>query len=246
MKKLTKWLCLAACLTFTFTACSTDSDDGGSAVTTKDYNESGSAEVAAVEANTTIKNKVVNLNGSTEVYYEYLTFTSATGGTYVVKNSSDADVTESKTGSASATFAYDAATGKITVTVGTKTSYAYMVTATKNGEKITAIAKEILSTDGTDKTSLFNKWETPSKTASFTFNSIGGVEATIGSETGAYSYTNDAGWITIPQTIPFFWTKLSDQNILFYQIYQTERTENRSAAQNAVLSFVTNDFLFNF
>ena len=242
-KNLTKVLFASfVALSICLFSCKNEDSSSDSSVS---YDATGSSEIQPVSENTTIKNKVVNLNGSTEVYYEYLTFTFATGGTYVVKNSSDADVTESKTGSASATFAYDAATGKITVTAGTNTAYAYMVTVTKNGEKITAIAKEILSTDGTDKTSLFNTWKTSNGTE-FTFKNDGCVSTKIKDVSGTYNYTNKGGWILISDSVPFFWTKLSDQNILFYQIYQTERTESRSAAQNAVLSFVTNDFLFNF
>ena len=81
-KNVLKWLlplfCVVAVSIF---GCKADSDDNGGGGTV-DYNASGSSELPKTKAKTVIKNKVVNLNTSADVYYEEYTFTSETAGTY--------------------------------------------------------------------------------------------------------------------------------------------------------------------
>ncbi len=211
---------------------------GGSGI---DYNATGTSEIQKFSAGTIIKSKVVKINeDSSDVYYEYLTFTSETEGNYEVKKL-NGEVEESVTNSPvtgsdlAKTFTYDSTNGKITV----GSSSAYMLNVTKNGKNITAIAGEILSTDSENKSSLFNTWKTSSG-KQITFKDGGIAEYSD----GPYWYTNNNGWILISNDVSLFWTKIESQNALYCFIYETERTESRSAMQESVFSLVTDDFLF--
>lgn len=149
MKKnvLKTLLTLIAVFSVIFVGCASKGDDSPSA---PKYDESASGNLPQVSESTVIRNKVVNLNGSTDVYYEYLTFTSATGGTYSVYK--DVDGTKTVVPSISLNgndyvfpteFTYDATTGQFTA--GTVSSY--MFDTKKDGKDVCAVASEILTTD---------------------------------------------------------------------------------------------------
>ena len=129
MKKnvLKTFLALITVFSVIFVGCASEGDDSPSA---PKYDEPASGNLPQVSESTVIRNKVVNLNGSTDVYYEYLTFTSATGGTYSVYK--DVDGTKTVVTSISLNgndyafpteFDYDATTGKFTA--GTVSSYMF-------------------------------------------------------------------------------------------------------------------------
>ena len=64
-----------------FFGCNSDSGSSSAGV---NYDVPGAVVLPNITANQIIRNKVVNLNGSSSVYYEYLTFESETGGEYSV------------------------------------------------------------------------------------------------------------------------------------------------------------------
>lgn len=101
-----------------FTGCPQNPDNGGNSGI--DYNASGNGILPSFGSGKIIRNKVVNLNGSSDVYYEYLEFTSETGGNYSVykdESGTKTPITVSPidgTTTLSSTFTYDAASGKFT------------------------------------------------------------------------------------------------------------------------------------
>lgn len=244
------------------TGCSDDSGGGGNSEI--NYDVPGTGDLPTVAADTIIKNKVVNLNDSADTYYEYLEFTSETGGNYSVYKKGDSEntkVTVSPTDETTAlptTFTYDATSGKITTTttVGeTATTYtAYMFSTTKDGADAACIASDVLATTG-DASSLMNTW-TGSKVSSVTFNKDGTAELNVKSDSSANyvgSYTNSDGWIYVSPTaeVPLFFGKIgaNTTNTLYYLAYQTERSEVEAAGRAAlggksnVLEITTNGFL---
>ena len=81
MKKIKSLLSILLCSTIMFFGCNSDSGSSSSGV---NYDVPGAVVLPNITANQIIRNKVVNLNGSSSVYYEYLTFESETGGEYSV------------------------------------------------------------------------------------------------------------------------------------------------------------------
>lgn len=236
------------------TGCSDDSDSGGGS--SLNYDVSGSGSLPSVTSDTIIKNKVVNIKDSEDVYYEYLKFTSETAGEYSVYKKVDTENTkitvspiDGKT-ALPTTFTYDSATGKVTAT----TTSAYMFNAVKNGTEVACIAKDILTTNGENKNSLINTWSSDIVNECV-FNSDGTVYLDIASSSEfAYSgaFKNDNGWISVSTTgaIPFFFGKVgaNETNSLYYLAYQTERGTveevGKAAIVNSnVLEFASSGFL---
>ena len=94
--------------------------------------------IPAYSSGKVLKNKVFS-TGS-DVYYEYLTFTSETGGTYALyKDGAQVTSYTNKNGgtvTVPSSFTYDAATGKFSA--GDVSSY--MFNAKKNGKEVSVIA----------------------------------------------------------------------------------------------------------
>ena len=211
------------------------------------YDEPASGNLPQVSENTVIRNKVVNLNGSTDVYYEYLTFTSATGGTYSVYK--DADGTKTVVTSISLNgndyvfpteFTYDAATGKFTA--GTVSSY--MFDTKKDGKAVCAVASEILTTDAENKSSLFNVWKsTTGVTFEFTPDTV------IISDNSVDTKLNISlkdGWISIPEDIEMCWLKQGSDYNLYYPVFVTERETVEAAGKSLAtdsIDLVSSKFL---
>ena len=199
--------------------------------------------IPAYSSGKVLKNKVVS-TGS-DVYYEYLTFTSETGGTYALykdgapvtsytnKNGENVDVPSS--------FTYDAVTGKFSA--GDVSSY--MFNAKKNGKEVSVIASEEM-TCSQEKPVLLAEWKSSSLTFKFTSDD-NGDNATVTQKDGSYPeftvpYTNDGGWITVSNFPLFF----SSSNRMFYLAYVTERTEVEAVGRNASydeLNFVSPVFI---
>lgn len=102
-----------------FTGCPQNPDNGGNSGI--DYNASGNGILPSFGSGKIIRNKVVNLNGSSDVYYEYLEFTSETGGNYSVYKKGETENTKVdkitlKNGDVTlpTTFTYETASGKFT------------------------------------------------------------------------------------------------------------------------------------
>ena len=199
--------------------------------------------IPAYSSGKVLKNKVVS-TGS-DVYYEYLTFTSETGGTYALyKDGAQVTSYTNKNGesvSVPSSFSYDAATGKFSA--GDVSSY--MFNAKKNGKEVSVIASEEM-TCSQEKPALLAEWKSSSLTFKFTSDD-NGDNATVTQKDGSYPeftvpYTNDGGWITV-SNIPLFF---SSSNRMFYLAYVTERTEVEAVGRNAScdeLNFVSPVFI---
>lgn len=246
MKKnvLKTFLALITVFSVIFVGCASEGDDSPSA---PKYDEPASGNLPQVSESTVIRNKVVNLNGSTDVYYEYLTFTSATGGTYSVYK----DVNGTKTVVPSISlngndyvfpteFTYDAAAGKFTA--GTVSSY--MFDTKKDGKDVCAVASEILTTDAENKSSLFNVWKS---TTGVTFDfSEGTVAITVGDVISTPLFTNNNGWISIPEDIEMCWLKQGTNYNLYYPVFVTERETVEAAGKSLAtdsIDLVSSKFL---
>lgn len=235
------------------TGCSDDSDGGGSGV---NYDVSGSGSLPTVTSDTIIKNKVVNIEDSGDIYYEYLKFTSETAGEYSVYKKGDTENTkitvspiDGKT-KLPTTFTYDSAAGKVTA----GNTSAYMFNAVKDGTEVACIAKDILTTNGENKNSLINTWSSDIVNECV-FNSNGTVYLDIdNSSEFAYSgaFKNDNGWISVSTTgaIPFFFGKVgaNETNSLYYLAYQTERSTAETVGRSVIiyrniLEFTSGGFL---
>ena len=199
--------------------------------------------IPAYSSGKVLKNKVVS-TGS-DVYYEYLTFTSETGGTYALyKDGAQVTSYTNKNGesvSVPSSFSYDAATGKFSA--GDVSSY--MFNAKKNRKEVSVIASEEM-TCSQEKPVLLAEWKSSSLTFKFTSDD-NGDNATVTQKDGSYPeftvpYTNDGGWITVSNFPLFF----SSSNRMFYLAYVTERTEVEAVGRNASydeLNFVSPVFI---
>ena len=199
--------------------------------------------IPAYSSGKVLKNKVVS-TGS-DVYYEYLTFTSETGGNYALYKD-DAQVTSytNKNGesvSVPSSFSYDAATGKFS----TGDVSSYMFNAKKNGKEVSVIASEEM-TCSQEKPALLAEWKSSSLTFKFTSDDSGD-KVTVKNNDESYPdfpvpYTNDGGWIMVSNFPLFF----SSSNRMFYLAYVTERTEVEAVGRNAScdeLNFVSPVFI---
>ena len=199
--------------------------------------------IPAYSSGKVLKNKVVS-SGS-DVYYEYLTFESETGGTYALyKDGAQVTSYTNKNGgtvTVPSSFTYDAATGKFSA--GDVSSY--MFNAKKDRKEVSVIASEEM-TCSQEKPALLAEWKSSSLTFKFTSDD-NGDNATVTQKDGSYPeftvpYTNDGGWITVSNFPLFF----SSSNRMFYLAYVTERTEVEAVGRNAScdeLNFVSPVFI---
>ena len=199
--------------------------------------------IPAYSSGKVLKNKVVS-TGS-DVYYEYLTFESETGGTYALyKDGAQVTSYTNKNGesvSVPSSFSYDAATGKFSA--GDVSSY--MFNAKKNGKEVSVIASEEM-TCSQEKPVLLAEWKSSSLTFKFTSDDSGD-KVTVKNNDESYPdfpvpYTNDGGWIMVSNFPLFF----SSSNRMFYLAYVTERTEVEAVGRNAScdeLNFVSPVFI---
>ena len=190
-----------------------------------------------------LKNKVVS-SGS-DVYYEYLTFESETGGKYALyKNGAQVPSYTNKnreTVTVPSSFTYDSATGKFSA--GDVSSY--MFNTKKDGKEVSVIASEEM-TCSAEKPVLLAEWKSSSLTFKFTSDD-NGDNATVTQNDGSYPeftvpYTNDGGWITVSKFPLFF----SSSNRMFFLVYETERSEVEAEGRNAScdeLNFVSPVFI---
>lgn len=252
-KNVLKWLlplfCVVAVSIF---GCKTDSDDNGGGKKTVDYNASGSSELPKTTAKTVIKNKVLNLNGSTDDYYEEYTFTSETAGTYSLYKGTEKQskiTIKEKEYSVPTSFTYDSKIGKVTITLGKTSLYYYISTVKKDGKTIPVVIGDILSLvdSNADKSTLFNNWKSEKYKASFKFNKSGIVSFSLKGREAYSEYSNDNGWILVGE-VPFYWSKLGSENVLYYMIFETtQEISNRTALSyntESELDFTSNNFLF--
>ena len=246
MKKnvLKTFLALITVFSVIFIGCASEGDDTPAA---PKYDAPASGTLPQVSENTVIRNKVVNLNGSTDVYYEYLTFTKATGGTYSVYKDVDGTKTVATSISLNGNdyvfpteFTYDAATGKFSA--GEVSSY--MFDTKRDGISVCAVASEILTTEATNKTSLFNVWESATG-VTFDF-SEGSVIISDNSAVINLNFENNSGWIAIPEDIEMCWLKQGENYNLYYPVFVTERETVEAAGKSLAtdsIDLVSSKFL---
>lgn len=199
MKKFRMLLCLFFGAVVMFGSCSSDSDDSTPPANSVDIPKYTSGKI--------LKNKVINKDSNDE-YFEYLTFTSETTGSYALyKNGISVPSTPT-------TFTYDSSTGKFTV----GSSTAYLFQTKKDNASVFVYASEEM-TCSSDKPSLYAKW-TISDGSAYTFDSE--FKVTIkpsSSPEFSVSYSNDNGWILAGNSIPFFF---SANNKMYYLAYETK------------------------
>ena len=248
MKNVFKtFLTMIAVCSVIFVGCASGEEDSTPSAS---YDASGTSSVPEFVVNSVIKNKVVNINGSKDVYYEYLTFTTNSTGIYAVYKDVDGTLTKQESITFEDTvinfpteFTFDKVTGKFTA--GETSSY--MINAKKSGKEVYAIASGILTTASENKSSLMNEWISESGEC-FNFMANGTVAFTdLNGEIACPSFSNNDGWILIAESIPLLWSKQGEVYKLYYPIYETERTtvdaEGRMAVTENSINLVSNKFL---
>ena len=205
-------------------------------VTPVNYDVSGSGSVEEFKPNTIIKNKVVNLNESTDVYYEYFEFTAADGGNYSIYKDVDGTLAaqtsvnvEGITYDVPKTFSYEAKTGKITSTVNGNEIHSYLF---KAGDTF-AVASELLTTSAEVKSTLFNKWIYDD--ISFEFANDGNAIFLYGYESYKKSYSNNGGWINFGNTVPLYFGYFGSDYFVYYLAYKTTRNEVEAVGKALVV-----------
>ena len=227
-------ICFTTCLTilFSFASCKQDEPAPTNQISISSYSEG-----------TIIRNTVVNLDTEDATYYEYLTFTSSTEGSYALYLKGESENTQiltftNSSGESQAvptTFTYDPSTGKFS----TSSSSAYLFSCSD----VNIIASDLMSAVE-NNSSLTQTWTT-SNLLTFTLNSDGTVLITDSNNvTTNGTYTEDSGWVTIEcgSKIPCFYTADSK---LFYLAYKTERQQVQQVGRtmDSSLCFVSPVFL---
>ena len=245
MKKMGKLFALTGILALGLSlfGCAGDggSSSSGGVVEILDVCANGS--LPSVTDSTIIKNKVVFINGSDDVYYEYLKFTSSTAGEYsIYKQEGDDLVLQSsfEGNVIPSTFTYDEDTGL--VSTGAGGNYIF------NAGLEFGVASEILTpASGTDTDKLFQKWVT-ANSDTFDFSEIGTLAIISNgstAESGA-DFSNKSGWITAGE-LNFCWVKIAGEKKLYFNAYKTERSkvsEVGRALNSGEINLVSSKFLF--
>lgn len=120
--------CVVSALAFFAAGCS---DGGGSGAAPQN-----AAEFSKYSAGKIIKNKVVSLSGEDSGYWEYLKFESETTGKYYLYKDG------SEVPEYARDFVYEPASGKFSAGSGESAVSSYMFDTTKDGKKVSVIAKE--------------------------------------------------------------------------------------------------------
>lgn len=245
MEKMGKLFALTGILALGLSLFSCAGDSGsssaGGSVEVLDACANGS--LPSVSDSTIIKNKVVFINGSDDVYYEYLKFTSSTSGEYSIYKQEDDDLvlqTSFEETVIPSTFTYDEDTGL--VSTGAGGNYIF-----KAGSDF-GVASEILSVaSGTDTDKLFQEWVT-GNSDTFNFSEIGTLTIIENGDNALYGsdFSNKSGWITAGE-LSFCWVKIAGEKKLYFNAYKTERSEVSEvgrALNSDEINFVSSKFLF--
>lgn len=125
----------------------------------------------------------------------------------------------------------------------------YISTVKKDGKTIPVVIGDILSLvdSNADKSTLFNNWKSEKYNASFKFNKNGIVSFSLKGREAYSEYSNDNGWILVGE-VPFYWSKLGSENVLYYMIFETTQEISKRTALSynteSELDFTSNNFLF--
>lgn len=216
--------CVVSALAFFAAGCS---DGGGSSAAPQN-----AAEFSKYSAGKIIKNKVVSLSGEDSGYWEYLKFESETTGKYYLYKDG-LEVPEY-----ARVFVYEPASGKFSAGSGESAVSSYMFDTTKDGKKVSVIAKEEMKCKA-ESPALCAEWNAAA--VSFTFDKEMKVAVKSLSDGLEFSakYTEENGWITVEtqaDRIPLFY---SAANRMYYLAYETERSGvdgvGRNAGENHIL-----------
>lgn len=219
--------CVVSALAFFAAGCS---DGGGSGAAPQN-----AAEFSKYSAGKIIKNKVVSLSGEDSGYWEYLKFESETTGKYYLYKDG------SEVPEYARDFVYEPASGKFSAGSGESAVSSYMFDTTKDGKKVSVIAKEEMNCKA-ESPALCAEWNAAA--VSFSFDKEMKVAVKSLSNNGnslefSAKYTEENGWITVETLadgIPLFY---SAANRMYYLAYETERSGvdgvGRNAGENHIL-----------
>jgi len=236
MIRLKKLLFLPLAISVGLSVLGCENSSSGGSGNSLSYDASCSGTTTKYEANTIIKNKVVNLSDA-DVYYEYLKFTSESGGeysvykvegeTYTKLNSSPVDGVSALPTS----FSYDNASGKFSATANDVTTSTYLLETSSGNIKVSYIASEILTSDD-DSNSLFKTWSSALDNISFTFDNSGYVYVQTAEEIDSVIFGNASGYILVDYNVPFLWANVNGSKNLYYKAYTTERNTVEEVGRN--------------
>lgn len=241
MEKMGKFFALTGILALGLSLFSCGGDSGSSSGFSYEskYDECASGSLPEITDSTVIKNKIVFLNGSEDVYYEYLKFTSETGGEYSIYKLEGEDLVQQNTfegNSVPSSFVYDKDTGKVTVAFD-----AYIF---KAGSYFGVAEGVCTPLSGDLSLGLFQEWNAGS--FNVYFDEIGTCAFIPTGSIGGISFTNNKGWISANE-VGFCWVKINNVNTLYYLAYQTERStvdEPGRACSTNEINLVSSKFLF--
>ena len=245
MKKMGKLFALTGILALGLSlfSCAGDSSSSSAGGSVEVLDVCANGSLPSVTDSTIIKNKVVFINGSDDVYYEYLKFTSSTAGEYSIYKQEDDDLVLQSSFEGTAipsTFTYDEDTGL--VSTGAGGNYIF-----KAGLDF-GVASEILSVaSGTDTDKLFQEWVTVNSDT-FNFSEIGTLTIIENGDNALYGsdFSNKSGWITAGE-LSFCWVKIAGEKKLYFNAYKTERSEVSEvgrALNSDGINLVSSKFLF--
>lgn len=216
--------CVVSALAFFAAGCS---DGGGSSAAPQN-----AAEFSKYSAGKIIKNKVVSLSGEDSGYWEYLKFESETTGKYYLYKDG------SELPEYARDFVYEPASGKFSAGSGESAVSSYMFDTTKDGKKVSVIAKEEMKCKA-ETPALCAEWNAAA--VSFTFDKEMNVAVKSLSDGLEFSakYTEENGWITVETQADGISLFYSAANRMYYLAYETERSGvdgvGRNAGENHIL-----------
>lgn len=222
MKRMAKWLAVAVCAaSVMFTGCSDGSSSSNMGLLLLNKTTGvPSVSVPSYSAGQIIKNKVVNLDSSTDEYYEYFEFTSATAGNYSLYKNSVKQTTYNNA-ALPTTFTYDADTGKFSTTVSGVTRSSYLFNAASDA----AIAADLLTGGEDGKTDESGEWKTIGNVYNYKFD-VSSKKCTVSYNGGASgtseSYENESGWIKVGSSKVKLYFGSKDK--FYFNAYKTTRT----------------------
>lgn len=216
--------CVVSALAFFAAGCS---DGGGSSAAPQN-----AAEFSKYSAGKIIKNKVVSLSGEDSGYWEYLKFESETTGKYYLYKDG------SEVPEYARDFVYEPAIGKFSAGFGESAVSSYMFDTTKDGKKVSVIAKEEMKCKA-ESPALCAEWNAAAVSFSFDKEMKVAVKSLSDGLEFSAKYTEENGWITVEtqaDRIPLFY---SAANRMYYLAYETERSGvdgvGRNAGENHIL-----------
>lgn len=216
--------CVVSALAFFAAGCS---DGGGSSAAPQN-----AAEFSKYSAGKIIKNKVVSLSGEDSGYWEYLKFESETTGKYYLYKDG------SELPEYARDFVYEPASGKFSAGSGESAVSSYMFDTTKDGKKVSVIAKEEMKCKA-ESPALCAEWNAAAVSFSFDKEMKVAVKGLSDGLEFSAKYTEENGWITVEtqaDSIPLFY---SAANRMYYLAYETERSGidgvGRNAGENHIL-----------